>query len=80
MKKAIRLIGVVIMLLLIIYFNWNNILKIFYKTEYSNYVEHYSKKYNIDHLLVYAIIKAESNFEINAKSNKGAMRSNATDG
>ena len=36
------------------------------------YVEKYSKEYDVDKYLIYAIIKAESNFEKEAKSNKGA--------
>ena len=36
------------------------------------YVEKYSKEYDVDKYLIYAIIKAESNFEKNATSNKGA--------
>lgn len=48
------------------------ILKIIYKIEFSEYVEKYSREYNVDKYLIYAIIKAESNFKKDAKSNKGA--------
>lgn len=40
--------------------------------EYSEYVEEYSKQYEVDSNLIYAIIKAESNFKENVVSNKGA--------
>lgn len=40
---------------------------------YSEYVEVYSEKYNLDPHLVYAVIKAESNFIENAESHKGAL-------
>lgn len=51
--------------------NYNKILKSIYKTEYKEYVEKYSSEENVDPLLVYAIIKAESNFEEGATSNRG---------
>ena len=51
----------------------NKILKQIYKKDYSQYVEKYSKQYNVDEELVYAVIKAESNFNSNAHSSKGAV-------
>ena len=51
----------------------NKILKQIYIKEYSQYVEKYSKQYNVDEELVYAVIKAESNFNSNAHSSKGAV-------
>ncbi len=50
----------------------NNIMKVLYPIEYENLVTLYSQEYQVDEYLVYAIIKAESNFDINAVSNKGA--------
>lgn len=61
------------------------ILKQIYPKTYSEYVEKYSKEYNIDPLLVFSIIKAESNFNKDAKSSSGAeglmqlMESTATE-
>ena len=43
-----------------------------YPTKYSEYVEKYSEENGIDKYLVYAIIKAESNFNPNVKSNADA--------
>lgn len=43
-----------------------------YPTKYSEYVEKYSKENDLDKYLVYAIIKAESNFDPNVKSNADA--------
>lgn len=74
MKKLLFLI--IIIILVIVTFNFNNIrtflLVRLYPIKYSEYVELYSKEYNIDKELIYAIIKAESNFEAQAVSSKGA--------
>ena len=43
-----------------------------YKLEYTEYVKKYANEYNVDEHLIYAIIKAESNFEPNAESHRGA--------
>ncbi len=51
----------------------NFILKKIYKTQYSEYVYKYSEQNNIDPLLTFAIIKAESNFNRNIKSKSGAI-------
>ena len=48
------------------------ILKQMYPKKYNEYVENYSKVYNVDPLLTYSIIKAESNFNEKAKSTSGA--------
>lgn len=43
-----------------------------YKLEYTEYVKKYANEYNVDEYLIYALIKAESNFEPNAESHRGA--------
>ena len=48
-------------------------MKNLYPTEYSEYVYKYSEEYNLDPLLVFAIIKAESNFDPNSVSDSNAM-------
>ena len=72
MKKALILLMLIVIVLIAIKLNYNNILKIIYKTSYSNYVEKYAEEYSVDPLLIYSIIKAESNFDAGAVSNKGA--------
>ena len=47
--------------------------KIVYKKQYSEYVTKYANEYNMDENLIYAVIKAESNFKNDAKSSKDAM-------
>ena len=48
-------------------------MKKIYPIKYSEYVETYSREYNIDTYLVYAIIKAESNFKEYAESTSNAI-------
>ena len=48
-------------------------IKLFYKKEYSEFVTKYAQKYDVDENLIYALIKAESNFEVEAVSNKDAQ-------
>ena len=73
MRKIILILIIVIISLILILLNIDNILKLVYRQDYSEYVEKYAKENNIDSLLIYAIIKAESNFDDDAVSNKGAM-------
>lgn len=49
------------------------LIKKIYPQKYNEYVEKYSAEYGIDSMLVYAIIKAESNFNPNIKSSSNAM-------
>ena len=72
MRKIILILIIIIISLTLILLNIDNILKITYRQDYSEYVEKYAKENNIDSLLVYAIIKAESNFDDEAVSSKGA--------
>ena len=51
----------------------NYIMKNMYPKEYSEYVYKYSEENNIDPLLTFAIIKAESNFNPEATSNSNAI-------
>lgn len=43
-----------------------------YKLEYTEYIKKYANEYNVDEYLIYAIIKAESNFNQDAVSHRGA--------
>lgn len=46
--------------------------KLMYPIEYKEYVDKYSQEFNLDPLLVLSIIKVESKFDKDAKSNKDA--------
>ncbi len=83
MKKTYKniLIVIAILLLLIIALKALNVKNIIlnkvYPKKYQEYVEKYANEYNIDPLLVFSIIKAESNFNKDAKSTskaKGLMQ------
>ena len=78
--KAIIKFLIILVLLLLIYFVLfkvveidKKIMKAIYPLKYTEYVEKYAKKYDIDPYMVYAIIKAESNFDENAKSATDAI-------
>jgi len=51
----------------------NIILKKIYPTKYSEYVYKYAQEYEVDPILVFAIIKAESNFNPNVVSTSNAI-------
>lgn len=71
-RKIILILTSVVIVLLIILLNFKNIQKLIYRQDYSEYVEKYAKENNVDPLLIYAIIKAESNFDYEAVSGRGA--------
>lgn len=79
MKRLIKFL-IILITILLLYFVLFKVLEIdkivmkkIYPLKYSEYVEKYAEEYNIDKYLVYAIIKAESNFEENAKSTSNAV-------
>ena len=71
-KKSIIILSVIIILGSACYFEGGRIKVFLYPRKYSVYVEKYSKEYNLDENFVYSIIKAESKFNPNALSHKGA--------
>lgn len=50
----------------------NFVLKILYPLHYSAIIKQYSQEYDLDHLFVASIIRAESKFDTDAISPKGA--------
>ena len=71
-KKVLIFMSIVIILLLSVCIESKAIKKLIYPKKYSIYVEKYSKEYSIDENLVYSIIKAESKFDKDVISYKGA--------
>lgn len=84
MLKLLKSILIVLLAILAIYFICFQVfdlktvvMKKMYPRKYTTFVEHYAKEYEVDPLLIFAIIKAESNFEPEAKSKseaKGLMQ------
>ena len=74
MKKFKIIVAVLCIFLIIFAMFWfrKPILKKIYVVKYDEYVSKYSNQYDIDKYLILAIIKAESNFNENAVSKKGA--------
>lgn len=73
MKKKLILILFIIMFLgIALYIEKDEIYKYIYPKKYSDYVEFYAKEYNLDENLVYSVIKAESKFDKEAVSRRGA--------
>lgn len=71
-KKRLKLVFVSIIITIIVIITANLIIKVKYPIGYQDYIKKYSQKYNIDPCLVVAIINVESNFDVKAKSPKGA--------
>lgn len=71
-KKSMVILSVIIILGGAIYLESGRIKALFYPRKYSVYVEKYSEEYNLDENLVYSIIKAESKFDEEALSRRGA--------
>lgn len=75
--KRLIIIAVIIILILIIAFKvvkvQNIIMHNIYPIKYSEYVYKYSEENRVDPLLVFAIIKAESNFDDDVVSNRNAI-------
>ncbi|MBZ9608557.1 lytic transglycosylase domain-containing protein [Clostridium estertheticum] len=69
-KKIIKIL--ILIFLVIIVINIKSIFKSFYPIKYGNQIVKYSQRYNVDPCLVAAVIRAESNFDGNAISPKGA--------
>lgn len=75
-KKTRKLLYIIIAIVIVIVIAINlkeQIMKSMYKKEYLEYVEKYAKEYEVDSDLIYAIIKAESNFESDAVSSQNAQ-------
>lgn len=72
-KKVLIVIVLIIIVIVFLIFARIPILKIMYPKTYEEAVLIYSEKYNVDKNLILALIKAESNFDEDAISNRNAI-------
>lgn len=75
-NKTLIIVGVILFLIFLIFAifkpqDW--ILKKLYKLDYGEYVYKYAEENDVDPYLIFAIIKAESNFSRNIESSSGAI-------
>ena len=73
-KYKIMICTVIVVLIVTILFVLfkDKLLKILYPKTYSEIISVYAEEYDVEENLIYAVIKAESNFDDDAVSNKGA--------
>ncbi|MGH4125926.1 MAG: lytic transglycosylase domain-containing protein [Clostridium sp.] len=69
-KTIIKILFLILLVMILI--NVKSIFKSFYPIKYEEHIIKYSQRYNVDPVLVAAVIKAESNFDEKAKSHIGA--------
>ena len=65
------MIAILIIIIFILF--KDKFLKILYPKTYSEIVSTYAEEYNVEENLIYAVIKAESNFDSDAVSNREAI-------
>lgn len=71
-KKILIILSIVVILFSSILIEKKTIHKLIYTKKYSEYVIKYSKEFDLDENLVHSVIKAESKFNPDAVSHKGA--------
>lgn len=72
-KKCLIIVAIILIIFVFLIVFQNKILKIIYPKKYEEIVKIYSKEYNVEENLIFAVIKAESNFNKKAISNKKAI-------
>ena len=72
-KKLLIFFIIIVIVFVFLILVKDEILKIIYPKNYSAIVSVYEEKYGVEQNLIYAVIKAESNFDKDAVSNKGAI-------
>ncbi len=73
LKKIALLIMFTILIICFLLIYVFDIAKLLHPKKYEQYVSKYAREYDVDELLIYAIIKIESNFNENASSHVNAI-------
>ena len=75
MKNKKLLIVIIIILVILVFLGIfkDKILRIIYPKTYKEVVSIYVEEYGVEENLIFAVIKAESNFNSQAVSNRGAV-------
>ena len=71
--KKLMIIILLIVLIVIVFLVKDNLLNLLYPKTYQEVVSTYAEKYNVEENLIFALIKAESNFDKDAISNRKAI-------
>lgn len=71
--KKLMIIILLIVIIVIVFLVKDNLLKSLYPKKYQEEVSTYAEKYNVEENLIFAVIKAESNFDKDAISNRNAI-------
>ena len=71
--KLVIVITIILLVIVLVFVFKDKILKIMYPKTYQEIVSVYAKEYNVEEELVFAVIKAESNFKEAAVSHKNAI-------
>ena len=72
-KKILICVAVILITVIVVSVFKDKILKIIYPKTYKEIVSVYAEKYNVDENLIFAVIKAESNFKDDAVSHRNAV-------
>ena len=73
MQKAIVVLLLLAIFATVAFLCIDDIEKLFYQREFEEYVTKYSSEFDVPEALVYAVIRTESNFDPEARSNVGAI-------
>lgn len=73
MQKAIVVLLLLAIFATVAFLCIDDIEKLFYQREFTEYVAKYSNEFDVPEALVYAVIRTESNFDPEARSSVGAI-------